>query len=327
LLVALAACYGLWIAGPAPFAPHQVLLALIEFEDTDLLSRLEGFASLWQGVVFAFLLSPWWPLRLRLGFAAAGIALAAGYQIAIARPQWWLYLYAFLSGAGLLMLAFLVQQWVFATDARKVVAGYLVRCILAFAAFGVITKTFLLFSSAHAAPVLDWSALKLDAASFGFSPSEWAASSVREHGGIRRTLAIAYEMLPLAMGAVFGLEARNPGRLSFGVLNGLYVCGFAAAFAYSITPVAGPVYAFGAAFPDHLDSLLQASPDWLGTQPGYSPRNAFPSFHFGWALLALHLAAAQPWPVRAAFAAYALVIAWSTLALGEHYFIDLVANR
>jgi hypothetical protein len=198
--------------------------------------------------------------------------------------------------------------------------------VLLFVAFGIVTKTYLIFSSSQAAPVLDWSALKLDAAAFGFSPSEWIAGSARSHGAVRRALAIAYELLPLAMMAVFGLEARNPARLSFGVLNGLFVCGFAAALAYSITPVAGPIYTFGGAYPDHLGQLLHETPDWLATQPGFAPRNAFPSFHFGWALLALHLASAQPLGVRIAFAAYAVVIAWATLALGEHYLIDLVAS-
>lgn len=327
LLLALAACYGFWLAGPAPVAPHEVLLALIEFDDPDPLNRIEGFAGLWQGVVLALLLSPWWPGRLRLGLAAAGIAVATGYQAAIARPYWWLHLYAFLSAAGLLMLVFLVHQWLFAADAsRKTVAGFLVRGALLVVAFGVVTKTFLIFSSVQAAPVLDWSALKLDAAAFGFSPSEWAAKSARGHGAVRRVLAIAYELLPLAMMAVFGLEARSPGRLSFGLLNGLFVCGFAAALAYSITPVAGPAYAFGAAYPDHLGQLLSGTSGWLATQPGFAPRNAFPSFHFGWALLALHLAWTQAPGVRIAFAAYAAVIAWATLALGEHYLIDLVAS-
>jgi PAP2 superfamily protein len=327
LLLALAACYGLWLAGPAPVAPHQVLLALIEFDDPYPLSRIEGFAGLWQGVVLVLLISPWWPWRLRLGLAAAGIALATAYQVAIGRPYWWLHLYAFLSGAGLVMLVFLVHQWFFAVDpSRKTVAGFLVRGVLLFVAFGVVTKTYLIFSSAQAVPVLDWSALKLDAAAFGFSPSEWAARSAPEHGGIRRVLAIAYELLPIAMTAVFGLEARNPDRLSFGVLNGLFVCGFAAALAYSITPVAGPVYAFGATYPGHLGQLLGGTPGWLATQPGFAPRNAFPSFHFAWALLALHLASAQASGARIAFAAYAAAIAWATLALGEHYLVDLVAS-
>lgn len=327
LLLALAACYGLWIAGKAPAAPHEVLLAMMDFDDPDPLNRIEGFARLWQGVVLVFLLSPWWPLRLRLGLAAAGFALMLVYLAAIERPYWWLQLYAFLSGAGLVALVFLVHQWIFAVDAsRKMVAGYLVRGMLLFVGFGTVTLTYLIFSSAHAAPVLDWSALKLDFAAFGFSPSEWAAKAAPGGGAVRRTLAIAYEVLSLAMVAVFGLEARNPGRLSFGLFNGLFVCGFAAALTYSITPVAGPVYAFGEVFPDHLSQLLRGAPQWLATQPGFAPRNAFPSFHFAWALLAFHLASAQAPGTRIAFAAYAAVIAWATLALGEHYLVDLVAS-
>jgi len=91
---------------------------------------------------------------------------------------------------------FLIHQWTYSkSSVKKDTAAYLVRGVLIFIAFGVVTKTFLLFSSAHAAPVLDWSALKLDAASFGFSPSAWAWSAVRENAAVRRILAIAYEAL------------------------------------------------------------------------------------------------------------------------------------
>jgi len=327
LLVALVALYGLWLIGWAPYAVHQVFVALLNIDAANPSTWIDAFAGLWQLALFAVLPSSPWPLRLKLGLAGSGIVLTAAYQLVLGTPMWWLYLYSFFSGAGLVMMGFLIHQWIYSeSSVQKDTAAYLIRGILIFIGFGVVTKTFLLFSSAHAAPVLDWSALKLDAASFWFSPSAWAWNAVRENAAVRRILAIAYEALPFAMAAVFGIESRNPARMPFGLLKGLFVCGFVAAIAYSITPVSGPVYALGPAFPGNLDPLLEGAPGLLATAPGFSPRNAFPSMHWGWALLTLLLTAHCRWPVRIAFLAYALVIAGSTLALGEHYLVDLIAS-
>ena len=320
LLVAWLALYGARLAGWAPFAPHEMLARVLELEDPNPRVWGENFASLWQFVPFALLPVAVWPAGWRVALAAAGVALAAVYQIAVGVPQWWLYFYAFFAGAGLVMLVFLVVQ-----SRRSGTARYLLAGAVLFAAFGVITKTFLLYSSSASVPVLDSSALVLDAASFGTSPSAWAIETARASPALRRLLAIAYEALPLAVMAVFGLEVRDPGRMPFGLLKGLVVCGFTAAAAYAITPVAGPAYAF-AGFPTKLDALLKAAPAVAGTLPGFSPRNAFPSFHLAWALLAVMLTVRFGWAARAVFGVYALLIAFATLALGEHYLIDLVAS-
>jgi membrane-associated phospholipid phosphatase len=327
LLVALAALYGLWLIGWTPYPVHWVFFALLNTGEADPRAWVEGFAGFWQVALFVGLASSPWSAKLKLALAGIGIALTVAYQLLIGTPMWWLYLYSFFSGAGLVMMGFLIHQCVHSGNpVQRSTAAYLVRGILIFIGFGLVTKTFLLFSSAHAAPVLDWSALKLDAASFGFSPSAWAWNAVRENGAVRRILAIAYEALPLAMAAVFGIESRNPARMPFGLLKGLFVCGFVAAIAYSITPVSGPVYALGPAFPGNLDPFLEGAPGLLATAAGFSPRNAFPSMHWGWALLTVLLTAHCRWPVRIVFLAYALVIAGSTLALGEHYLVDLIAS-
>src|SRR5262245_29369256 len=148
LLLAAAAGYGLWLAGASPLAPHDGFLAQIDFGDPDPLNRIAGFAGLWPGVVPALLLSPWWPRTLKLGLAAVGIALAAACQMAIGKPYWWLYFYAFLSGVGLVMLVFLLQQWAFAADAsRRIVARYLACGAVLFVAYGAMAQTFLIFSA------------------------------------------------------------------------------------------------------------------------------------------------------------------------------------
>ena len=324
LAIALGLLYALWLAGRAPAAPHHVLGELLDLRSFPSLDWLESFAGLWQGAAIALAVVPRWPLRRRLLLLAGGVALATIYQVAIGRPQWWLYAYAFLAGAGLVAAAFLAQETLRGTERRH--AAYILAGAVVFAAYGMVTKTFLIHSSVQAVPVLDWSALQLDAAAFGFSPSAWAVHAVPPGSRLRVVLAIAYELLPLAMFTVFALEVRDPRRLPFGLFRGLLACGFAAALLYAVTPVTGPAYALGAAFPDQLAPLLQRTPVPLATPNGvFAPRNAFPSFHLTWALVALLLAWRFGWPARIGFGVYALLIGTATLALGEHYLIDLVA--
>ena len=323
--VALALLYLNWLAGRSPAAPHHVLAELLDLRSFPSLDWLESFAGLWQGAALALAAVPRWPLRQRLLLLAAGIALAALYQIGIGRPQWWLYAYSFLAGAGLVAAAFFAREALRGAERRF--AAYVLVGLVVYIAFGMVTKTYLIHSSVHAAPALDWSALKLDAAAFGFSPSAWAVRAVPPGSALRIALAIAYELLPLAMIAVFALELRDPRRLPFGLFRGVLACGFAAALLYALTPVTGPAYSLGSAFPDALAPLLERAPVLISTPADvFAPRNAFPSFHFAWALVALLLAWRFGWVARAAFGAYALAIAAATLALGEHYLIDLVAT-
>lgn len=324
LAIALGLLYAIWFAGRAPAAPHHVLAELLDLRSFPSVDWLESFAGLWQGAALALAAVPRWPLRRRLALLAAGVALAAIYQVAIGRPQWWLYAYSFLAGAGLVAAGFFAHEALRGSERRH--AAYILAGLVLFAAYGMVTKTYLIYSSVQAAPVLDWSALKLDAAAFGFSPSAWAVRAAPPGSVLRIALAIAYELLPLAMLAVFALEVRDPRRLPFSLFRGVFACGFAAALLYAMTPVTGPAYALGAAFPEELAPLLARAPALLATPAGaFAPRNAFPSFHLAWALVALLLAWRFGGLARAGFGLYALLIAAATLALGEHYLIDLVA--
>lgn len=324
LAMALALLYVPWIGGVSLVAPHHTLIERFDLPAFPSLAWLESLASVCQVAALALAASPAWPAKQRWAVLGAGVALAAVYQVAIGRPSWWLYAYSFLSGAGLLAVLFFAVAS--CSGPQRQLARHLLGGLAVFIAFGVVTRTFLEFSSAQAEPVLDWTALLLDRAAFGFSPSVWAYLSAPPGSALHVLLAIAYETLPLAMFAVFALETRAPQQLPFGLFRGLIACGFAAALLYAITPVTGPAYVLAKVFPHRIDALLAQAPTWLATAPGqFAPRNGFPSFHLAWALMAALLCWRQSLPARVAFGAYAALIAAATLVLGEHYLVDLVA--
>lgn len=91
---------------------------------------------------------------------------------------------------------------------------------------------------------------------------------------------------------------------------------------YLLYPAAGPYFAYPGLFPQVMLNKWQILSMKLA--PFSAPRNAMPSLHFGAVLLLMWNSRAWSLPGRVLAAAFSCGIAFSTLALGEHYLIDLV---
>jgi len=134
----------------------------------------------------------------------------------------------------------------------------------------------------------------------GFNPISFA-DAIARHQVITLVLMVAYIALPLVIGLTWVLEQSL--RMRRAVLIGGCLC-FAC---YGLFPAVGP---------GHYD--------WANQMPiADSPMNCMPSMHLTWALL-LVLNARSQW-LRWMLCAYVLLIAVSTLALREHYLVDLLA--
>ncbi len=128
-------------------------------------------------------------------------------------------------------------------------------------------------------------------------------SAAIRHWTLARPLRLAitnvlYGALPLAAS---GVIAYTTGRDRSQLLRALCFAALLAVPCYLLLPAVGPAY--------------------IG-QP-LAPRNCMPSLHVTWAAL-LWLNAQPVWLRRAAFC-FMLITAFTTLATGEHYVLDLVA--
>ena len=94
---------------------------------------------------------------------------------------------------------------------------------------------------------------------------------------------------------------------------------------YNLVPACGPIYLLGSRFPYDPPSLLQLTQLSLQSGAVIGPRNAFPSLHMGWALLAWWYSDGLSWRGRFPVFVFLLGTAVAILALGEHYFVDLIA--
>jgi hypothetical protein len=133
----------------------------------------------------------------------------------------------------------------------------------------------------------------------GFDPLAFA-DRTSHHWVLMVVLLLTYGALPVMIGLAWVLEQDLVMRRA--VLLGGCVC-----FAfYALFPAVGP---------RHFD--------WVNHAPKPAPDNCMPSMHLTWALL-IAINARSAW-LRIGLWVYVVLIAAATLALQEHYLVDLIA--
>jgi hypothetical protein len=139
----------------------------------------------------------------------------------------------------------------------------------------------------------------------------------------RATLAVYYA-LPIAIMFIYARQLVRNRNLAMMAFLAFAVAGPLGVVFYNLVPAGGPANLFGSRFPfDPLTTeQLRQIPMEALTIAG--PRNAFPSLHLAWALLIDWYAEGLSRWTKIVFFVFVLGTVGSTLALGEHYFIDLV---
>lgn len=160
--------------------------------------------------------------------------------------------------------------------------------------------------------------------SYGIPASATLGELTWAHAGLHQLVGIIYGWLPAAVSTCYALNVRAGNRDAGNLLKAALTGGAMAFVLYHFYPAAGPIYAFGQAFPASLPApaTLASIPAGLA-MPG-AARNCMPSVHFVWAILAAAEARGLGRAWRASFVLFAVLTAFATIALGEHYVIDLV---
>ncbi|WP_314910171.1 fused MFS/spermidine synthase [Cardiobacterium hominis] len=195
--------------------------------------------------------------------------------------------------------------------------------VLIIVAMGIATGGGLTSSMFVWPATIDFDLYKIDMAFNGFSG--WLFDSFQEYKYplwqtiVETVYGLLSIFLLLSLGPVF----RERRGVQLHALRTLIVP-FGVAFTlYSITPVAGPHYVFGNAYPNEIDWSMIAEKGRNLVSP--SLRNGMPSMHFTGAMLLVLVAAClsrKVWfYVACCFAAITFI---ATMALGEHYLLDLI---
>jgi hypothetical protein len=140
----------------------------------------------------------------------------------------------------------------------------------------------------------------------------------------RVTLGVYY-MLPLVIMFTYARLLVRDRSLAMMAFLAFVIAGPVGVVFYNMIPACGPGYLMGSKFPFEMLSTSQLKQLPLERLPVAGARNAFPSLHLGWALMALWYSECLSRRTRLAMAIFFVGTGFATLGLGEHYFVDLVA--
>jgi hypothetical protein len=155
---------------------------------------------------------------------------------------------------------------------------------------------------------------------FGAAISFLAGGLFRSWPAINQWERVVYDALPLAFAVLYAAHIRRAKPGSADILTMMWLNALVGYGLYFLYPAAGPLYAFGAAFP-----AAPPAPAHLALE--MVRLNAFPN-----AMPSLHMAGvvliwwnARRWKVGGILAfVFMLLTALAAVGFGEHYFLDLV---
>lgn len=144
------------------------------------------------------------------------------------------------------------------------------------------------------------------------------------HAWFRISSLLVYVGLAIPIALVYGLNLRHKGRAALPVMYAFLITGPIGVIFYNLLPAMGPAHVFGPAFPFALPDYARAAHliPTLVALPG--PRNAIPSLHMGWVLLAWWNSKGLRVPWRLVVLYVVVFTVFATLGTGEHYMVDLI---
>jgi len=153
---------------------------------------------------------------------------------------------------------------------------------------------------------------------FGAAVSFAAGGLFRSQPILFRIESVVYDSLPFAFAVLYAAHIRRAQQGSVDILTLMWINAIAGYGLYFLYPAAGPVYAFGAAFPAAPPTHVAMEMVRLNAFP-----NAMPSLHMAGVVLIWWNA--RHWKVGGIVAlAFMLLTALAAVGFGEHYFLDLL---
>lgn len=260
------------------------------------------------------------PVMEFLQLAAVVTALGAAQAIVLRVPLRWPVIAGLV---GVSSLGLLGVRRVWATPEKRTLLHYAFLPPLLFVLLEYASPTLLGITGKLHPKTLDVFLYVFDG-SLGVQPSfvvgQWA---LRSHWLIPAAVC-CYYLLPAVLMFVYSQQLVRNVDFAMQAFLAFFIAGPLGVIFYNLVPACGPVYLVGANFPLAPASLQQLKDLLIVPVAISGARNAFPSLHMGWALLAWWYSAGTSWWTRSFAAVFAAGTAVATLAIGEHYLVDLV---
>jgi len=156
----------------------------------------------------------------------------------------------------------------------------------------------------------------------GFQASFWLGRIFAQSAWIRDVATLVYLALPVMPAIVAAAAWRQRRSLPFDPLLSFVIGGVLCLPFFQICPGAGPKYAFPAVFPFHAPEAWALVIHRVAIPE--APRNAIPSMHLTWILLACWCARPLSRWIQVIGGMFLAWTVLATLGLGEHYLCDLI---
>lgn len=144
------------------------------------------------------------------------------------------------------------------------------------------------------------------------------------HPSLRVTALLAYIGLSIPIAFVYAGQVRRVREKALQCFAAFVLAGPMGILFYNFVPALGPAHLLQQNFPWKPLPIEQAARIFLEPLALAGPRNAIPSLHLAWVLLAWWYSRGLSWWERGIALFYLIFVALATLGTGEHYFIDLV---
>jgi hypothetical protein len=133
-----------------------------------------------------------------------------------------------------------------------------------------------------------------------------------------------YIGLPMPIALIYSGRLLRSGTKAFTVMLAFLLTGPIGILFYNLFPACGPIHVAHRFFPFHPLSVADTSRLLLEPVTIEGARNAIPSLHMAWTLLAWWYSDGLSWWERAVAFLFLAFTVLATLGTGEHYFVDLV---
>ena len=226
-----------------------------------------------------------------------------------------------LIGVAAFLLLGIRSIWMRGEEQRMVLYGFIPA--LMFAGSDWFASELLAITEKLHPQVYDFFLYSFDA-SLVWQPGPELGRLFATHPWFRLSSLIVYVGLALPIALVYGLNLRRKGRAALPVMYAFLITGPVGVIFYNLLPAMGPAHVFGKAFPFFVPGYAQAAHlvPTLVALPG--PRNAIPSLHMGWVLLAWWNSKGLSVVWRLVVLYFVVFTVFATLGTGEHYLVDLI---
>jgi hypothetical protein len=265
-------------------------------------------------------------LRVRLDCRdAIGIALAAGMfaLIDLGFLHYQFYVIASISfvGMGSLLVMGLRAIWLQAEQRQNVLLAFVPSVLIAASNF-FVGYSHLLTEKVHP-KVLDLYLYSFDSSlrvqfafRMGQAFSMWKWFS--------KLGMLFYIGLPFAIAIAYAGQVARIREKAIPIFAALFLAGPFGILFYNLFPALGPIHIFADRFPWQPLTTDQARRLFLEPVAVAGLRNAIPSLHMAWVLLAFWYSRGLSIFERSLTFAFVAFTAFATLGTGEHYFVDLI---